>query len=374
MKKSNNRKRIVLNIMSLALVSTITGLLGIIFIDSINTISSITKIPTPKTDYILHIKEDKNNKESIYTNKNNRYANIDDEIDGIKERTKSINNYTKQYKERIDYNKDPISSEVKDYKHNIISEDVKQEIQINKDKQKIINNTGKPKIAIIIDDVASKTQLDEILNIDLKLTPSIFPISSKNKKMIAAVNKLDFFMVHLPLEAKQYRDGLDTIKISDSKIRIENKIKDIKDVFPNVKYINNHTGSKFTEDKKSMEILLEILNKYNIDFLDSRTTPNSALGKISKNINKEFLYRDIFVDNNLSQSSLNAQLKNGVKLAESKGYAILIAHPHKETLEAIKNAKNNILKSVDIVYINELDKLLQPKRVAKNIKDLCNEC
>lgn len=361
MKKSRNNKKIALKIMAITIISIIASLLSVVFLDSIHEISSINNLPKFKTDYIVNIKNKDEKKDS-------KYINIDNEISDIKKRTNDINNYTKQYKERINYDKETISSEIKDYKNNIINEEVKQqeEIQIYKDnKNNLINNTQKPKMVIIIDDVASKSQLDEILSIDLKLTPSVFPIPSKNKKMIAAVNRLDFFMVHLPLEAKRYKDELDTIKISDSRIVIENKIKYIKNIFPNVKYINNHTGSKFTEHKESMELLLEVLNKYNINFLDSRTTPKSALEEISKNINKEFLHRDIFVDNVLSQSSLNTQLKNGVKLAKAKGYAILIAHPHKETLRAIKNAKNNILKPVDIVYIDELNKLLQPKQMAK---------
>ena len=37
------------------------------------------------------------------------------------------------------------------------------------------SNKEKPKLAIIIDDVSSRSQLEHILALNLKLTPSIFP-------------------------------------------------------------------------------------------------------------------------------------------------------------------------------------------------------
>lgn len=335
MKKSNKNKKISFKIMYITFISAIISLLSAVFIDSIYSLASLNNNANIRSDYIIDIPKNKSN---------NKVEKI------------------KQYKERIDYDKETISSEIKDYKHSIITDKDTQNIEsaeeINKQININFNKTIKPKLAIIIDDIANEKQINEILKIDLKLTPSIFPISNKNKDMIAAINKLDFFMIHLPLEAKQYKDGLDTIKIKDSKERIEKKIKDIKEILPNVKYINNHTGSKFTENKNSMETLLQILDNHNINFIDSRTTPNSVINKIAKENNKVFLYRDIFVDNVLLESSLNTQLKNGVAIAKKKGYAILIAHPHKETLKAIKLAKDNILKSVDIVYVNEIDNLI----------------
>ncbi len=44
-----------------------------------------------------------------------------------------------------------------------------------------------------------------------------------------------------------------------------------------------------------------------------------------------------------------------VKIAKTKGYAIAIGHPHKETLLALQNASSYLKESgVDLVYINEL--------------------
>ena len=233
---------------------------------------------------------------------------------------------------------------------------------------KKVLDSHKPKVVIIIDDIASPKQISDIRVIQdagLKLTPSIFPIAKSNTKMLDSVAKLDFFMVHLPLEALAYKDELDTISIGDSAESIEQKIAHIKQILPNTRYINNHTGSKFTERKDNMEALINALDLHNISFVDSRTTPNTAIPSIAEAQNRLILHRDIFIDNHLDAHSLATQIKEGVKIAKARGYAILIAHPHKETLNALKVAKNGVLREVDVIYLDELDYLLQKSHISQ---------
>lgn len=312
--------------------------------------------PAPKADNIIRLSDN-----------TNTIKNFNKEIEYLEEQNNKANTYTKRYKKRIDYDENPISSEISDYKDNILKETIieteKTPPRAKPAYKRVLKD--KPKIVIIIDDIANKKQLQEVKKIDLKLTPSIFPVSKNNQDMIKAVNELDFFMIHLPLEAKKYMDGLETIKVNDGDTKIEAKISDIKETTPRAKYINNHTGSKFTASKDDMKRLLNVLDKYNIMFIDSRTTPDSKLNEIAKEQNRLILYRDVFVDNNLDSNALNHQLKEGVDIAKQRGYAILIAHPHKETLKALKLAKNGILKDVDIVYINELDDILQDAKVTQ---------
>lgn len=233
---------------------------------------------------------------------------------------------------------------------------------------KKVLDSHKPKVVIIIDDIATPKQLSDIVAIQdagLKLTPSIFPVAQSNAKMLESVANLDFFMVHLPLEALAYKDELDTISIYDSEDSIRRKIARIKQILPNTLYINNHTGSKFTERRANMEFLLSVLDSHNISFVDSRTTQNTALPDIAKAQNRLILYRDIFIDNALDSHSLNTQINEGVKIAKARGYAILIAHPHKETLNAIRTAKNGALREVDVIYLNELDFLLKKSNISQ---------
>ena len=233
---------------------------------------------------------------------------------------------------------------------------------------KKVLDSHKPKVVIIIDDIATPKQLSDIVAIQdagLKLTPSIFPVAQGNTQMLERVAHLEFFMVHLPLEALAYKDELDTISIYDSEDSIKRKIARIKQTLPNTLYINNHTGSKFTERRANMEFLLSVLDSHNINFVDSRTTQNTTLPDIAKAQNRLILYRDIFIDNALDSHSLNTQINEGIKIAKARGYAILIAHPHKETLNAIRAAKNGALREVDVIYLNELDFLLKKSNITQ---------
>ena len=233
---------------------------------------------------------------------------------------------------------------------------------------KKVLDSHKPKVVIIIDDIATPKQLSDIVAIQdagLKLTPSIFPVAQGNTQMLERVAHLEFFMVHLPLEALAYKDELDTISIYDSEDSIKRKIARIKQTLPNTLYINNHTGSKFTERRANMEFLLSVLDSHNINFVDSRTTQNTTLPEIAKAQNRLILYRDIFIDNALDSHSLNTQINEGIKIAKARGYAILIAHPHKETLNAIRAAKNGALREVDVIYLNELDFLLKKSNITQ---------
>lgn len=287
------------------------------------------------------------------------------QIERLERNARRFNEYTKYYTKR-NYEK-PFSSEAQDYKDSVEKSGAAATRQKPKVYKKLLK-TPKPKVVIIIDDIANPAQLSAMQSIGLKLTPSIFPIAESNKKMSEAVAKLDFFMVHLPLEALTYHDEMETIKLSDSAEIITQKIAQIKQNMPKTRYLNNHTGSKFTASKENMELLLGVLDSHNISFVDSRTTPNTALPSIAEEQNRLILSRDIFVDNALDSASLNTQINEGIKIAKERGYAILIAHPHKETLLALKRAKEGTLKEVDVIYLNELDSALKRANIKQYAK------
>lgn len=310
--------------------------------------SAISPSPAPKADNIVAIDE--------------KIIDFGERIAHLHHEREKARNYTRQYRKRYDDN--PISSESRDYEDNIIEEiHIKERDLLPSEPifaPKIeLDAHAKPKIVIIIDDISTKRQLDEMRKIGLNLTPSAFPVAAHNTEMIESLQKLDFFMIHLPLEAKYYNDELDTIKLSDTTESIEAKILHIKSTTPAVKYINNHTGSKFTSSKADMERLLGILDNHHIKFVDSRTSAETMVNQIASEQGRVILHRDIFIDNNLDESGLRAQITQGVKLAKARGYAILIAHPHKETFRALRHAAKDILKDVDVIYLNELDSILQ---------------
>ncbi|MDE5591693.1 MAG: divergent polysaccharide deacetylase family protein [Helicobacter sp.] len=221
----------------------------------------------------------------------------------------------------------------------------------------------KPQLAIIIDDIAFMTQYQAAINLPFKITPSFFPPYEDAPNTPQIAKMAPFYMVHLPLEALNFRQK-GHLNASDSKEVIQQRIQAIKKDFPNLAFLNNHTGSKFTQDEVAMSFLLEVLNQEGVTFVDSRTTAKSVTREYyqkqkvpSLNTCQEtpFLERDVFLDNERDVVEITNNIIKAVEIAKFKGYAIAIGHPHEETLNTLRNMSGFLEESgVNLVYVKEL--------------------
>lgn len=223
--------------------------------------------------------------------------------------------------------------------------------------QKIIkhNKSYKPKLAIIIDDISNKRELNKLLSIGLKLNYSFLPPTKNHPNSAKITNNLKFYIVHIPLQAPKTFTSTENfvLNINDSYNTIYDFIKRIEEEFHNPKYINNHTGSIFTSNYSASKKLLTILQKEHIQFIDSKTTPHSQIPKISKELGLKYMGRNVFLDNNTNVSYITKQIDKAIKVAKRRGKAIAIGHPHYETINALILNKKKLEKEVKLVYIYE---------------------
>ncbi|MEO1958679.1 MAG: divergent polysaccharide deacetylase family protein [Nautiliaceae bacterium] len=221
--------------------------------------------------------------------------------------------------------------------------------------QKPIKKSKKPKLVIIIDDVAFNYEAKMIKQIPLHITPSFFPPDKRHPNTFKYAKEFTHYMVHLPLEAINYpTPENNTLLTSMSKEEILKKITHLKKLFPKLKFVNNHTGSKFTNSLVAMKKLFFALKINHLGFVDSLTI-STTKSKLANKIYHIPLYmRDLFLDNNSNPAYIKKQLKKAVKIAKKYGYCIAIGHPHKTTLTTIKNSLD-LLKDVKVVYIDELN-------------------
>ncbi len=248
-----------------------------------------------------------------------------------------------------------VSSEAMDYDEN--NKDSKKEIH-NVVVNKVINKTvttNKPKLVIIMDDMSFASQVKNLKNLHMKITPSFFPPTYNHPYTAKYAKEFKHYMVHFPMQATNpnFHEEPKTLHIDSNYNFIENRVVFIKKNFPNLKFINNHTGSKFTSDLASMKKLYKALDKYNLIFIDSVTTSKTKAPIVAKENHKILLQRDIFLDNISNVNYIHNQLKKAVQKAKKHGYAIAICHPHKSTFEALKTSKN-ILKDVELIYIGQM--------------------
>ena len=214
---------------------------------------------------------------------------------------------------------------------------------------------GRPKLAIIMDDISTNAQASELKKLSIKVTPSIFPPEKQHPKTAELAKEFSVYMVHLPLQALNYtNEKANTLRTGDSKEKISQRIKDIKKDFKGVKYINNHTGSGFTSDFKSTLALLDELKNSEIYFIDSLTTNKSTVLDASKKLGLKYAYRDVFLDNEQNVSKILKMINNAVAVAKKDGVAIAICHPYKSTFEALKIAQKDAFKGVEVVYVDKI--------------------
>ena len=212
----------------------------------------------------------------------------------------------------------------------------------------------RPKLAIIFDDVSFPSQVKAIKSLHMKVTMSFFPPSAihPNTPKLAAHER--FYMIHLPMEAMHFhKEEPYTLRVGDSKEAIKERIAKIKKLFPRVHYINNHTGSKFTANKVSVEKLISVLEDHHIKFIDSRTTAKTQVPAVMKERGEPYMARDVFLDHQGDIASIKKQIRTAVRLAKKYGVAIAIGHPHPNTILALSQSKK-LLKDVELVYIYQL--------------------
>ena len=213
----------------------------------------------------------------------------------------------------------------------------------------------KPRLVIIIDDVAYKHQADAIKSVNLKLTPSFFPATSAHPETPVLARRFSFYMIHLPMQALGGFKGAEigTLTVNDDYEKIAKKLQSIKRDFPNLKYINNHTGSRFTSDAAAMDRMMRAVRDENLIFVDSKTTSPTKVYGAAKKYSMPYIARDVFLDHDGSKAAVRKQLKYAIELAKKRSYAIAIGHPHKNTLEVLQES-TKLLQEVEVVYLKDL--------------------
>ena len=310
--------------------------------------------PDSKNNILEKNLETEENKKEIFEQELKK-----DILKEVLEKQKEIEKSKIEEKVEIKQAKEP-SKEIED---EIIEEKTKIEKPAIKEKKELITKKDsykydlktKPKLVIIIDDVVSKTQKDKILNIGYPITMAFLPPNSGHKESAIIAQNLPFHMIHFPMQAsKNFKNiEVNTLNISDSYETIEARVKQLRVLYPNATYTNNHTGSVFTENYEAMDKLFRALKKYNFIFVDSRTTPNSVAKELSIKYQMPYIVRDTFLDNDRSFTAIQNQLKDAIRVAKKQGFAIAIGHPYEVTFQVLKESKH-LLNDVEPIFLNKL--------------------
>ena len=196
-------------------------------------------------------------------------------------------------------------------------------------------------IGLIIDDFGYRN--DDVskgfLDIPAKLTFAVIPghehSRSFSKNAVSAGYEV---IVHMPMEniGKTFGEEEFVLMNYFQDNELVRRVKEALGHIPEANGLNNHQGSRATETPRLMRLLAGVLKDENKFFIDSRTTMNTLAEETMRQFDVPTNRRNIFLDNELDEEKIYAQLIQLTDVAERKGIAIGIGHVKPQTLAVLK--------------------------------------
>lgn len=197
------------------------------------------------------------------------------------------------------------------------------------------------RLAIVIDDLGESVEFATSLSrLGIPVAFAIWPSSSNSRRIAALAHKAHMeVLLHQPMEPRSYPEddpGKGAVFVHMDEAAIRKAVMENLAHFPMAVGINNHMGSRFTEDSRGMRIVLEELRGRGLFYLDSMTTARSVGISVGRKVGIPVLRRDVFLDNVADVDAILLQLRKAENVALKTGQAVAIGHPYPETLQALR--------------------------------------
>jgi polysaccharide deacetylase 2 family uncharacterized protein YibQ len=124
---------------------------------------------------------------------------------------------------------------------------------------------------------------------------------------------------------------------------------------PHVVGVNNHMGSRATEDLRTMTWVMQELRGRGMWFIDSRTTRRTVALDAARAVGVPAARRHVFLDNERTERAISAQLAEAVYRARMDGEAIAIGHLAAPTVAVLERELPGLSeRGADLVRPGEL--------------------
>lgn len=227
-------------------------------------------------------------------------------------------------------------------------------------KDKIKHPGKKPEIALIFDDLGeSLKELKDVYSLEIPLTIAVIPDRKFSKNIAYTGYRCGYsVLIHLPMEPKG--DPAAFVKMKDEFIGRHLPLRKIKRLLRNyLNYfqiaigVNNHMGSKATEDEDLVRIVLAAVKRKNLVFVDSRTSLKSCVCEVAKELEVECAANEGFLDSIDEVNKIREKIHGLVEKARKKGKIIVIAHPKENTFKALRKELPSLKREVKFITLKE---------------------
>jgi len=215
------------------------------------------------------------------------------------------------------------------------------------------------RVAIIIDDLGNSLDLGRAaIALPGAVTYAVLPMRPYSRR-VAELAHLEGkeVMLHLPMQATARRWlGPAGLHEQMDRTDVATSLQLGLDGVPHVAGVNNHMGSRLTQQPEAMRWLMESLRcAGDLYFVDSRTDVRTVARHVAREVGLPNAERDVFLDNEISGEYVRAQFDRLIRHARRHGSAIGIGHPHPETLAALAELLPQMAgQGVEVVPVSQL--------------------
>lgn len=214
------------------------------------------------------------------------------------------------------------------------------------------------RLAIIIDDIGyNKNLSDRAARLPGAFTLSVLPFTPHglSAAQLAHANHKEL-MLHAPMSnTKDLPLGRGGLSSTMSKEAFIAMLRQDLDNLPYIKGVNNHMGSRLTQEPEPMGWVMAELKSRGLYFIDSRTSALTVALDTAQAHQIPSRKRDVFLDDNPSSAAISYQLERAFALAKRQGSAIAIGHPYPTTLSILEKIQPLLQQqAIRLVFVSQL--------------------
>ncbi len=218
----------------------------------------------------------------------------------------------------------------------------------------------RPQLALIIDDMGRNLEsARQLAAVPLPLTFAVFPRLPQSRCVAEFLrSQRRDIILHLPMEPKGWprvKPGPGALFMRMDAAGFSRVLEADLAALPGIIGVNNHMGSRLTEDPAKMALLMKKLKGTGLFFIDSRTIADSVAFRAAQRAGIPALARDVFLDNRADEHYILGQFRTLLEVARVRGHALGIGHPYPETVRALARFPEMAAQAgVAIVSLKEL--------------------
>ena len=147
-------------------------------------------------------------------------------------------------------------------------------------------------------------------------------------------------MVYLPMEPLNYPHndpGPNAVLVEHPPEKIRTLIRMARMTVPQARGLNNHMGSRLTEDRTAIGRVLEEVDRLGLFFVDSFTSPRSLAWSVAEEMGMRAGRNSMFLDRKETRESVESSMETLAEMAGIAGTVIGIGRARPATLAALEH-------------------------------------